>query len=60
LKSGNIGPGRDLVHILRRQGHAHQGEGLALAVDDRVELVARMQAMGVGEGVADDDTSSPL
>jgi hypothetical protein len=34
------GAGRDLVDIFRRQGHAHQGQGLALAVDDGGERVA--------------------
>ncbi len=45
--------GRDLVHVFRRHGHAHHGERLALAVDDRGDLVARFEPVRFGESVGE-------
>ena len=44
-----------LENILRREGHAHDGEPLAAAAQDDVHRVAGREAVGLGEGFAHDD-----
>ena len=48
------GAGGDLVDVFRRDRDPHDGQGLALAVDDGGQAVTRFEAMGVGEGVGED------
>jgi len=43
----------DLVDVLRRHRHPDDGQPLALAVDDGGDPVARVEVVGVGQGVGD-------
>src|SRR5262249_44962917 len=43
----------DLVDVLRRQGHANDGQLLPPAVDHRQDAVAGLEVVGLGERLAD-------